>query len=135
MPIHVVEASATADDPFEVTVAEIGPMRDGLGTITWESDGSGRARWRLDLPWLPPTETSWETVDGEDATRLALVPGADGLSYDAYVDGELAFHFATFEQLGTAPARTFGVEVGPFDGSPAGVELVELGAAPCAPTG
>ena len=31
-PIHVVEAGVeTGDDPFEATVVEIGPMRDGLG--------------------------------------------------------------------------------------------------------
>jgi hypothetical protein len=133
MPIHVVEVRAPVGERFDVAVAQIGPMRDGFGTISWETDGRDRARWRLDLPWLPLARTPWATVGDDVSTRLALVPSADGLAYDAYVDGEFAFHFATFERLRSGRVRTFRVEIGPFGDVPAGLRFEELGPGPCAP--
>ncbi len=115
-----------------VELVRFGPFGDLFGAVGIETDGNGRYRTTVQIPWFPPDTHRWRSISEGEPVRIVVLPSQTELAIDVIVDGEplLKFGSVTSAESGMT---SIAPRPGPFGDITRGmtVEVVEL--SPCRP--
>ncbi len=116
-----------------VELVRFGPFGDLFGTVGIETDGDGRYRTTVQVPWFPADTHPGRPIDEGEAVRIVVLPSQTELAYDVIVDGEplLKFGSVTSAESGMTsitPRR------GPFGDITRGMTIDQVELSPCRPS-
>jgi hypothetical protein len=91
----------------------VGRYHDAMATTWVETDGTGRYRIRVDVPWLPPVLQAWTKIPDDGVVEVAIAPDIDTAQWVVLAAGaELARMPMAYTEWGVT-AATVPASAGP----------------------